>query len=174
MLTSFRTLNANGVTPRTPTLVNSPSLLLGSATMPTSSGEMNGVPSELRAIRGSFPNQSPAALLNEDPSSDIAPFSSTMAFSGLPLARSARRNPLAIESNPTKTATTSPIPIVARSVDFQRTPMLRKLYMIGSAMLGLPQQFGDSGAIGRNRRKQPCHQPERHANEDSLARDRGG
>ena len=29
--------------------------------MPTSSGEMNGVPSELRAIRGSFPNQFPAA-----------------------------------------------------------------------------------------------------------------
>ena len=38
--------------------------------------------------------------------------------------------------------------------------------MIGSAMLGLPQQFGDAGAIGKNGRKQACHQPQRHANEE--------
>src|SRR5258708_3917363 len=153
MITPVRTWNAAGGTPRTPRLVNSPSLRLGRATTATSSGETRGDPLPSRAIRGLSDTQFPPALLNEDPSSDIAPFSSTMAFSALPLARSARRNPLAIESNPTKTATTSPIPIVARSVDFQRTPRLRRLYMNGSAMLGLPQQFSNFVAIGKNGRK---------------------
>jgi len=41
-----------------------------------------GSPSVLRAIRESSATQSLAALLNEDPSSDCAPFSNTMAFPG--------------------------------------------------------------------------------------------
>src|SRR5580692_676597 len=166
MVSSGRSLNEAGVTPRIPILVNSPSGL-GSATTATSSGDTRGVPSPPRAIRGSFATQSPAALLNEDPSSDIAPFSSTMAFSGLPLARRARRNPLAIESNPTKTATTNPIPVMASKLDFQRTTTLRRLYLIGTATLTLPQQFCDSCAVGKNGREPARDHPQKQANQDS-------
>src|ERR1700747_688498 len=116
-------------------------------------------------MRESSVTQSLAALLNDDPSSDRAPFCNTMAFPTVPLARSARRNPLAMDSNPTKTATTSPIPIMARSVDFHRTTRLRKLEAIRSALLAPPQQFGDSCAICENGRKQTRYQPQRHAND---------
>src|SRR5215469_8832479 len=172
-VTPFRSLRAAGVTPRTPRFVSWPSLLLGRATTSTSSGEASGVPSEPCSTRGSSATQSPAASLKDDPSSDNAPFCRTIALPALPLALSARRNPLAIDSNAMNTATTSAIPVTARRVDFQRTPRLPRLYVSGRATLNLLQQLDDSAAIGRDGREQARHEPDQHAEEDSRAGDRG-
>jgi hypothetical protein len=48
-------------------------------------------------------------------------------FPAKPVERRAIWKPLAIAMRPMKTATTSVIPRMARSVDFQRTRRLRKL-----------------------------------------------
>lgn len=169
--TPGRRLSAARVTPRTPTFVNSPSPRLGSATTATSSGETTGAPSEPRATRGSSATHLPAAVLKKDPSSDCAPFSKTMAFPAVPLVPSARRNPAAMERMATKTATTSPIPMVARSVDLQRTARLPMLYETGRAMLGLSQELHDPGATGKDGRDQACCQPQERADQDSADRD---
>src|SRR5579862_3328551 len=170
--TPGRRLNAARVTPRTPTFVNSPSLSLGSATTATSSGETTGAPSGPRATRRSSATQLPAAALKKDPSSDCAPFCKTMASPAVPLVRSARRNPAAMERIATKTATTNAIPIMARSVDLQRTARLAMLYDSGSAMLGRSEELCDSGAARKNRRQQACCQPQERANQESDSRDR--
>ncbi len=86
-----------------------------------------GLPSALRATRGSTITTFASPMFIHDVSSDMDPRWVMMPFCGEPVERSAVRKPVSIESSVTKTATTRPMPKIASSVTFQRWRRLRML-----------------------------------------------
>ena len=122
-----RTSKAFGVTPLMVTLVAIPSVRRGWLPTITISGDASAAPSAPVATRGSTTILLRWSRGTQDVSSEAEPRCTTMALSGIPVARRARANPVRMARRATNTVTTSAIPITARRLTCQRLFTLRML-----------------------------------------------
>src|SRR5438477_9329891 len=182
ILTLSRTLNAGGSTPRSGTFASVPVERLGRLMMTNSSADASA-PSEPRAtpvesaITRVSSRDMPLTISLSDPPR------STRAVSGEPDTVIARRNPCAMESTPTNTATTPAIPNTASATAPRRWGMVNKpnfvteavceIQLNGPPMSGPPQGVGYAQAHRLQRRQRARRQAQRedkHTADQQVAR----